>query len=106
MHNVPELGKLIEGTAFRDAVHVAVAPVEAGEIVHPGDRVWLRDDGTVSISTVGDHKAVGVVDPFLEEATAVPKGAKFWLFLFPGTVTSLRHSWTHPAFKAKIPGKE
>lgn len=37
----PKLGQLVTGEAYRDAVHVAVAPVEAAEPLHPGDHVRL-----------------------------------------------------------------
>ncbi len=36
------------------------------------------------------------IDPYLEES--VKPGEWCYLFLYPNTVTSLRHEWTHPAF--------
>ena len=96
MHAQPEVGRLIEGTAFRDAIHVAVAPVEALETLAPGWKVTL--DGGKARQAVKDEPIVGVVDPFL--TVLVRAGDRFWLFIYPGTVTSLRHAWTHPAFQA------
>lgn len=92
------LGKIIEGEAHRDAIHVAVAPVEAAHRLNPGERVGLLEDGRAGWMV----KSIGVVDPFL--STAVPAGERFWLFLYPNTVTGMRHHWQHPAFKGDAAG--
>ncbi len=90
------LGKIITAPQQRDAIHVAVAPVVAVQDLVPGQHVGLRkDNGEAYFTSPGDKDAVGIVDPFL--TSRVRKGEKFWLFLYPNTVTSLRHEWTHPA---------
>jgi hypothetical protein len=100
---VPNLGQLIEGEAFRDAVHIAVAPLIACQDLAPGVHFGLRsDNGQAFYADAGDPKAVGIVDPFLR-VRMVKEGQRFWGFLYPQTVTSLRHAWSHPSFKAKIP---
>jgi len=103
--SVPAVGRLIEGEAYRDALHIAVAPVEAGEYLEPGERVYIGAGGVALVQArdgfVARTPPVGVVDPFL--ATAVYTGQRFWLFLFPATITSLRHVWTHPAFGNVVP---
>ncbi len=53
------------------------------------------------MAEVEGRKAVGIVDPFLQRS--VLQGQRFYLCLFPGTVTSLRHVWTHPALEIKPP---
>jgi hypothetical protein len=97
MQYVPELGKIIEGEARRDAIHVAVAPVVAGEDLEPGYHVSLNKEGE-AVSSSGKG-LLGIVDPYL--VSRVKKGERFWLCLYPNTVTSLRHVWTHPAFITK-----
>lgn len=94
MSDTLKLGHIIEGEANRDATHVAVAPVIAGERLLPGEHVAIDADG-MAINPVRSD-AIGVVDPFLK--SFVRPGQKFWLFLYPGTITALRHEWTHPAF--------
>lgn len=93
MHeNAPKLGKIVRGNPRRDAIHVAVIAVEAGQLLPPGAHVGRMPDGAF-----GQQKdCLGVVDPFLVED--VKKGQHFWLFLYPNTVTSLRHHWAHPGF--------
>lgn len=96
----PQLGQLItDGDCRRDAVHIAVAPVTAAGPLAPGQHVGLLGGGHEFAGPC--DRPVGIVDPFL--TAGVEPGQRFWLFLYPGTVTSLRHFWTHPAFAARVP---
>ncbi len=111
----PKLGHLIaeDGPEIRrDAVHIAVVPMIAETDLYPGDDVGLTADckrafrsqrlvtawsnAKQEMETRGPGGAVGIVDPFLE--AHVPAGSRFWLFVYPGQVTTLQHAWTHPAF--------
>lgn len=92
---IPQVGKLCEPTAGRDAIHVAIAPVVAGCWLKPGWRVGLNEAGQAVSGTMVKH--LGIVDPFLEDEW-IETGKRFFLFLFPGTITSLRHVWSHPDF--------
>lgn len=90
---VKMLGKLIGPDQERDAIHIAVAPVVAAHVIRPGEDVGLLEDGTA-----GDcDEPIGIADPFLK--APVRKGQRFWVYLYPGSITSLRHQWTHPAFE-------
>ena len=98
MENGPQLGQLIEsGERRRDAIHIAVAPVTAATRLAPGQHVGLVQEGNLELVGPCDNN-IGIVDPFLEEE--IEPGQRFWLFLYPGTITGLRHVWGHPAFKA------
>lgn len=91
----PRLGQIIEGPARRDAIHIAVFPATACERLSPGEHVGFPNPGDPE--KVGKcEKPLGVVDPFL--ARDVEAGERFWLFLYPKSVTGLRHAWEHPAF--------
>lgn len=87
------LGTIHKKQEHRDAIHLAVEPVEAGQDLDPGDHIDVRD-GIASYAAVG--KGLGIVDPFLHRGPK--KGQKFWFVMYPGRVHSLRHVWTHPAF--------
>lgn len=86
------IGRLVKD-GVRDAVHIAVIPVVCGDaFLDPGEKVTLRLNGKAY--GAGNGKGAGVVDPFLPER--IKEGDRFYLFLYPGSITSLRHHWTHP----------
>jgi hypothetical protein len=89
------IGKLLTGSEGRDAIHFAVAPVTAGETVYPGQHVAVENGERI---VANGKAATGIVDPFLKGP--VYEGQRCWLFLYPNTITALRHNWTHPAFPA------
>lgn len=95
------LGRLIEGEAHRDAIHMAVAPVIADEVLSPGQHIGFADgySGADRQRVNGLSTPIGIVDPFLKQN--VIQGQRFYMLLFPQTITSLRHDWSHPAFAEK-----
>lgn len=96
---IEKLGKLIGPDDKRDAVHIAVAPVIAAMRLIPGMHVGLVEGSTEQITAVAEAM-LGIVDPYL--TAAVEKGERCWLFLYPRTIESLRHEWTHPAFPLPV----
>lgn len=93
------MGKIItDKEVGRDAVHLACFAATSAMMVHPRDHVALESDGTVSIVhpySKKPKKAVGIVDPFLVDPNVRP-GEKFLVLLYPRTIQSLRHVWSHP----------
>lgn len=89
------LGTIIDASAGRDAIHLAVEPAVAAHVLRPGEDVGFLEDGTVGMC----DKPLGIVDPFLK--APVRKGERFWLVVYPRQITSLRHVWTHPAFEGR-----
>ena len=104
MHEV-KLGQLASESDQRDAIHVAIAPVVAGEALRPGQPIGFADgySGSDRETVCGGSTQVGIVDPFLK--ANVFKGQRFYMLLFPGTITSLRHEWSHPAFANTLPSE-
>lgn len=92
------LGKIITTRQKRDAIHIAVVPVVAAHSLSPGDKVALVPDTTDYVQAAYGASSIGVVDPFLTQMVA--RGQQVWLYLNPGSITSLRHDWTHPAFES------
>lgn len=89
------IGKLLDATAQRDAIHIAVAPMVAAVPLRPGQRVGTDGNGRISAS----EPHIGVVDPFL--ASPVLVGQRCFIFLYPNTATGLRHVYTHPVLDSK-----
>jgi hypothetical protein len=85
------LGTLIGPNEKRDAIHLAVIPVEAGCNLAAADHVGLKDGKAFKEDCA---ELIGIVDPFL--SLFVHKGQHFWLVIYPRVITSLRHVWTHP----------
>lgn len=86
------LGTILTGDAGRDAIHLAVEPVVAGEDLHPGDHIGIEN----GFATTRSPKKLGIVDPFIQGPVYL--GQRFWLVVYPRTITSLRHVWSHPDF--------
>ncbi len=90
------LGRLADPKADRDAVHVAIIPVTCSHAkVHPGEPLKVSFG---AVDKAGDGEWDGIVDPFL--TAPVMPGERFYMVLKPGSITSLRHDWEHPAFKS------
>lgn len=95
----PTVGKLLNGTEGRDAIHFALAPVHCLTDLPPNTEVMV-EEGWARRCRPGE-KSVGRTDPWLPQGC--PAGSRCWVFLHPGTITTLRHVWTHPAFEIKVP---
>lgn len=91
------LGTIIDEHQKRDAIHLAVEPVIAGEELRPGAHIYVKGGYAYAAYDTDDTPpALGIVDPFLDRP--VRNGERFWFVMFPRLVHSLRHVWSHPDF--------
>lgn len=93
-HTHPTLGRPPSSTDQHDAIHICIAPVIAAVNLSPGTHVRLSSDGRAAPGP----KPIGITDPF--RGSIAKAGQRVWLLLYPGSITSLRHDWTHPSFAA------
>lgn len=93
-HHNPPIGQILDpaATHHRDAVHFALAPVIAATDLAPGTHAKLISGGRA----IAGADPIGIVDPFLKQT--VLKGQRFYLLLYPNTVTGMRHCFSHPSF--------
>lgn len=99
-------GLLPDDAGGRDAVHVAVVSAVSDVRLRPGQDVGveIRDGRDVRARAVsGTTEGVGIVDPYLK--AIVEPGQRFWLYLYPRSITGLNHNWSHPAFPDAKPGE-
>lgn len=90
------IGKLIDKERERDAIHMAVASVVASCRLFVGQHIGIDDKG---MATADNVEHIGIVDPFLPQHR-IETGERFWMFLYPGSITSIRHDWTHPKLES------
>lgn len=90
-----DIGQLVTSSQQRDAIHIAIIPIMAGEAMNPGTRVTLNKAGQ-AIDAGDCNAGIGVVSPFL--LAPVQPGDVFWLLLNPGTIRTLRHEWSSDVF--------
>lgn len=93
------LGTTPPESAQRDAIHIAIAPVVAGAILHAGMRVILEDGKAIPSA----KNSIGIVDPFIRQP--IREGERFWLLLHQNTIVGMRHHWSHPAFSDLPPNE-
>lgn len=85
------VGHILTSIQGRDAIHVPVLSVLAQVRLSPGEDVGA--DGT-------RNDPIGIVDPFLTKR--VEPGEIFWLFIYPRTISTLRHVWDHPKVSSEF----
>lgn len=108
MSDHTKVGEILNSDQLRDAIHIAVAAVVATEVLAPAQTIGFVEGDThnhnVDVCACELAMSVGIVDPFLRDK--VKPGQRFWMFLHPNTITSLRHNWTHPAFSGEAQVEE
>lgn len=93
------IGEPLTGNEQRDAIHVGIVPCVTGkEYMRPGEPVRLAY-GTTNVILPAEYGGdIGIIDPWLKWEHCREQGSKVYVMLKPGTITGLRHHWTHPAF--------
>lgn len=103
--NAMTIGQLVGHTGVRDAIHCPIISAVAKMNLNVGTPVSILETGEAEQSDL--HTCVGIVDPFLRRC--VQRGEQFWVWVRPGSISSLTHKWTHkliPDFAEIVPAKE
>lgn len=101
----PQVGQILYGNPQRDAIHIAICPAVAKSTLQPGERISIENlNGTIfAYPSTPKKDGDGIVDPFLRYE--VKSGNKFYIFLHPDTIRSLRHDWICPKFEDQTKSK-
>lgn len=95
---VATMGNLLPDDAWgRDAVHVAVFSAFSTETLFGGQPVSIVSEEGKDMRVSRNGTSVGIVDPFFLKT--IEPGKRFWVYLYPRTITALSHRWSHPAFE-------
>lgn len=86
---VKYVGQILPYDIGRDAIHIPTISARVCEVMKPGQEVWFCD-GTWWTAFGKGH---GIIDPFLPYTTK--PGDWVLVFLYPGSIESLRHVWRH-----------
>lgn len=109
MDPIKTIGHRIGASAQRDAIHIAILPVIAAEDLWAPCEVALvygTKDQVKQADSVYGIKTLGIIDPFIPSLEKqIKKGEWVWCFLHPGSITGLRHDWTHPQVDGYQPPK-
>lgn len=97
-----ELGKNPVLLGVKDAVHVAIVSVCAGQALKSGEWFTMNEDGNAIRST--PNKGIGIVDPFLNRTIAT--GESFWGILSQTEIPNVQHTWEHPQFTFATPANQ
>lgn len=101
------LGMIHFKPEHRDAIHLAVEAVKAGEELLVGQAIGIINGVAYAAHTYPEIGGVtckvpyhGIVDPFLPRGPY--ENETFWFVMAPRLVTSLRHVWSHPSFPDEV----
>lgn len=82
----------------RDAIHMAIVPLIAGDDLYGGQFFRLKyKTNNVALRAQNENDGLGIVNPF-EKRSWLREGDSFWGILTPESITEMRHHWYHPAF--------
>ena len=92
------LGKTPNEYDGRDAVHIAVCPGIASQTLKPGQHIGFVDKAKGIFGPSSNN--IGVVSPFYLQPISAK--SRFWVLLYPNTISSLRHVWEHSEFIPEV----
>ena len=97
------LGKAPFDLGEKDAIHVAIVSVRAGQVISPGQGVKLNEYNE-AIPCNGRKGRLGVADPF--RYSGIARGEYFWLLLSQDAVPNVKHVWEHESVDFSPPTRE
>lgn len=103
------LNELPGPDAVRDAIHIAVIPLIAGEDLYGGAvqlKVGTKNVALRAKDSYYGGESIGIVNPWHPASqgdyeNVVRKGEAFYCLLNPGSVTGMRHHFQHPVFDSE-----